>query len=94
MDFAKRLADKITMRVLGAQGAPRPTVLTPEKSQGARARANMSQVCSRACSTSPPADAQLELVAARVGTYAVGMIEGGRQPQQMSLRLRLREIMR
>jgi putative transcriptional regulator len=41
--LSKRLADKITMRVLGAQGAPRPTVLTPEEIRKVRKRANMSQ---------------------------------------------------
>ena len=41
--LSKRLADKITMRVLGAQGAPRPTVLTPEEIRKVRERANMSQ---------------------------------------------------
>src|SRR2546423_14740662 len=41
--LSKRLTDKITMRILGAQGAPRPTVLTPEEIRKVRKRANMSQ---------------------------------------------------
>ena len=41
--LSEATADKITMRVLGAQGAPRPTVLTPEEIRKVRKRANMSQ---------------------------------------------------
>ena len=41
--LSEATADKITMRVLGAQGAPRPTVLTPEEIRKVRERANMSQ---------------------------------------------------
>jgi putative transcriptional regulator len=41
--LSEATADKITMRVLGPQGAARPTVLTPEEIRRVRQRANMSQ---------------------------------------------------
>jgi putative transcriptional regulator len=41
--LSKRLADKITMRVLGARGTAKPTVLEPEEIRTLRERANMSQ---------------------------------------------------
>jgi putative transcriptional regulator len=41
--LSKRLADKITMRVLGAHGAAKPAVLKPEEIRTLRQRANMSQ---------------------------------------------------
>jgi len=41
--LSKKTADKITMRILSAHGAARPTVLTPEEIRSLRERANMSQ---------------------------------------------------
>jgi putative transcriptional regulator len=41
--LSEATADKITMRVLGAQRAAKPTVLEPEEIRSLRERANMSQ---------------------------------------------------
>ena len=41
--LSKRLADKITMRVLGAHGLAKPTILKPEDIRTLRQRAKMSQ---------------------------------------------------
>jgi len=41
--LSKRLADKITMRVLGARGTAKPAVLTAEEIRKVREGANMSQ---------------------------------------------------
>ena len=41
--LSPKLSEKITMRVLGAQGAPRPRPLTPGEIRSLRERANMSQ---------------------------------------------------